>query len=855
MTEDQFEGMNDKEFLETYKGLNFIVDLHSKYAYLSLNNNIIMPEAEEVAERRFNQYLETGDLLLKLNTNNSETCIRRSLAILYDSFTSNVSKAPEEKTFRIDGSLLENNQVIDFLKKCHDNGFIDELIIIGDDYILNDEVYNEIKYFPKIKVANFQSKHDNVFSNNNYYTLISGINSNSENEMDFVFKADMPDEILKTIIPILNNKKVKNCKYNIDIRFYNPERTVQLIERLDKLGLDNDINIKILGYTLTENSDIYKRLTPLLKKRKIEVSYVCCHDLLENYTNEPFLVDNFYISELEPSGKTDLSTYIKILELLESFENKTKGVTSTIEKIMTAYQYLNDNYYYDPDSGRTKEYGSTRDIDKILDTDQIVCVGYANLLSIMCRRIGVPMFTYEAPQHELNIARVQEKDKDGNITLDTICTFDATNDCGTDKRNADGSIDRYDWKNSYTFFGLDPETSLHLIGSTSFITLANSLSLPREELEKYAYLSLSEYSGGLRTTYSSLSYMISMLHLMGYNFDYTKTNIFDIIAELQERGRVGEIPREMILKAARNVERRKNPEMPEEEFSSHMTNIENDIINSINSRIFYYDQYSPAKIHLNKEDIIHNNKLDTIRNVKTYSMGIPPHEHVDIDKIDMGPIYYNELENLATGEERHINRQPPSSDTFENNESEKQEEVEEDKLYSQEKIIEEPEVDVIQEKIIEDKPIIEENKEEANGYNQLDQNNQQVQTITLNSGKRPNSNQIVINGNIEINGEVNITINNYGQNPNNLSNVTIAGTTIRRPKSKTPEETKEEYEDRINDYYEEYLPQAINETNTTYRLTKDQIIQDLPFNSFEEQIFNSIGMTDEEIEESRRMLK
>ena len=47
----------------------------------------------------------------------------------------------------------------------------------------------------------------------------------------------------------------------------------------------------------------------------------------------------------------------------------------------------------------------------------------------------------------------------------------------------------------------------------------------------------------------------------------------------------------------------------------------------------------------------------------------------------------------------------------------------------------------------------------------------------------------------------------------------------------------------------------INETNTTYRLTKNQIIQDLPFNSFEEQIFNSIGMTDEEIEESRRMLK
>ena len=68
------------------------------------------------------------------------------------------------------------------------------------------------------------------------------------------------------------------------------------------------------------------------------------------------------------------------------------------------------------------------------------------------------------------------------------------------------------------------------------------------------------------------------------------------------------------------------------------------------------------------------------------------------------------------------------------------------------------------------------------------------------------------------------------------------------------QEKEQEYRERIDSYYEEYLPQAIKETSTTYRLTKNQIIQDLPIDSLEEQVFNAKGMSDEEIEEARRKL-
>ena len=255
------------------------------------------------------------------------------------------------------------------------------------------------------------------------------------------------------------------------------------------------------------------------------------------------------------------------------------------------------------------------------------------------------MLTYEAPVHEVNIEKVKEKDKDGNIIFDNICTFDATNDCGFEMKDEDGNVVRIDNKDSYTFFGLNPERTLHPATErqASFLTLANSLAVQPDNLLQSCYFSQSPYSGGFFTTYSPISYLYSMLHLMGYNYDGSTTLPFDVVAELQERGRIGEIPTEMIKTAARNIERRKHPEMSEEEFSTHMSQIEERIDNSIYRRNQFYDSNNPAVILLNKTD-------GSIIDVNTYSNVIPEHEHIDIDAIDMGPVYYQELDTIQTGE-------------------------------------------------------------------------------------------------------------------------------------------------------------------------------------------------------------
>ena len=427
------------------------------------------------------------------------------------------------------------------------------------------------------------------------------------------------------------------------------------------------------------------------------------------------------------------------------------------------------------------------------------------------------MFTYDAPFHSVNIARVQEKDENGKVIFDKICTFDPTNDSGYYKRN-NNSIEAIDNKNSYTFFGLNPEETLHRIRDNSYLTLANALSIHPEELLKNYYLGLSAspYFGSYFSDYNALSYMYSMFHLMGYNCDFEKDFILDLVGELQEKGRIGEIPLDLIYNAAEKIERRKHPEMKEEEFEDHMDDVESDIDLSIDKREYLYDMNQPAKLHLNKYDIYTNSSVDTLVDVKTYSESIPDHKHIDIDSIDIGPVYFQDLDNLNTGEIRNYNNIPSE-------------------------VIEEPEEEIttnITTNDVEEPEPTNEEKEEIYDINEI-----------LSNGN------ITINGNIYINGNVNITINNFGQDPNSLSNVTIAGTTIRRPKPIQIDENEEEYEERIDDYYEEYLPQAMKESSTVYCLTKEQIIQDLPIYSREIQTFNAIGMTEEEIEESRRRLR
>lgn len=750
--------MTNEDFYNVFDFYNEEATTLARYVHLGYVDipGEIMPIVHAVSEKQYDKRMVQGEKEIKIDINEDERTIERTLHIIEENF-SNQTTVFNNLEFSVDSRFLHHQQVIDFLNRCREKGYISSLRVIGDNYRLDEVTYNQLQEFSTIIVSDSEVARDNIITEEPHYSFITGVNSDIQTEADLVIKENMTDEQLRELIDVINAVNAQDRK--IQIRFYNPGTVVELIERLDRLGLDQDVTINILGYPLTESAEGYERLEELSNKRKINVTYVCCHDLLANYCDEPYLIDNKYFSELEPDGKTDLKTYVRILKFVEDFQRNVSNVDSTIERTMMAYQYLNDNYYYDADAGNNKDYGATRDVDKLLDTDEIVCAGYANLLTIMCRRVGIPMFTYGAPNHRMNVARIVEKDETGEVILDKICTFDPTNDCGyyvADFTSPDGQR-RVEKKDSYTYFGLDPERWLHQ-SDASFMTLANGLAIPREDFVNNAALSHCPFSARYSGGYNASSYMYSMLHLMGYNFDIAEVDMFDLIAQLQEEGRIGEIPTEIIYNAANNIENRKNN-------NNLTTDARNRIEHSINNRKRIFSNPT-ARICLNRtpgKDVV---------NISTYKTNMPEHAYVDIASFDIGPVYYRNSDNLRTGT-------PITSEPFAqpgNNGTE----VEQPRY-------EEPEI----EQPIEHAIFTEED----------------------------------------------------------FSEEYIAGTTIRRPRARGIYETDEEYVAFLERYYNHYFPEATAQTDSTYRLTKNQIIQDPPIYQREEQpMFTEEDYSDEYIE-------
>lgn len=819
--------MTEEEFYNFFNFANEEVMTFARFVHLGYTDipGEIMPIVHAVAEKHHDRTLTQGDKELRMDINEDERTIERALNVIEDNLA-NPTTIVQNQTFSIDSRFLHHQQVIDFLNRCRENRYISSLRIVGDDYRLDEATYNQLQEFTSISVANSDITRDNISIENNTYNFIIGVNEELHPEADLIIKENMNDDELRALIDVINGTNANDKK--IQVRFYNPATTVELIERLDRLGLGQDVAISILAYPLTESSTAYERLEEISNRRKIDVTYVCCHDLLSNYCDEPYLIDNTYFSELEPDGKTDLKTYIKILKFVEDFQRSVNGVDSNIERTMMAYQYLSDNYYYDVNAGITKNYGDTRDVDKILDTDEIVCAGYANLLTIMCRRVGIPMFTYGAPGHRMNVARIVERDASGEVVLDKICTFDPTNDSGyyvADFLSPDGQR-RVDVDDSYTFFGLDPEAWLHT-ADASYMTLANGLAIPREDFVNNSMLSHSPFGAGYSGGYTAASYMYSMLHLMGYNYDINEVDMFDLIAQLQEEGRIGEIPNELIINAATNIENRKNGQ-----------GLTNEIRERINSS---FDRRSTIFSEPNARLCLNRTPNQDVINISTYKTNMPDHEYVDISAIDIGPVYYQDYGNLRTGV-------PITSEPFEqSNQDEPQIEqsnhndLEETSMFTEEDFSEEYIAGTTIRRPRE-RGIYETDEEYVafleRYYNDYFPEAREHSDTTYNL----NRNQIIQDQPIyQPVEEQTFTEEDYSEDY-------IDGTNIKKPRNRGIYETDEEYIEFLENFYNLHFGEQ--REDTTYSLTGDQIIQDIPiYQSVEpEEIFTEEDFSEGYIE-------
>lgn len=175
---------------------------------------------------------------------------------------------------------------------------------------------------------------------------------------------------------------------------------------------------------------------------------------------------------------------IKINKLYETsiiINNITKEIEkydlSPLEKIIYAYDKAKSREYKESEENKS----NSRDLDKILQGDSIVCVGFSNLFNaiLKCLRINATPFVSLQNKHQRSLVYIE----DDKYNIKGIYVFDPTND----SRHSDSYIDNYDYfaltlKNSE----ISHPTDIYDYISIPFVEILRSYDSGKiEDFEKY----------------------------------------------------------------------------------------------------------------------------------------------------------------------------------------------------------------------------------------------------------------------------------------------------------------------------------------------------------------------------------
>lgn len=467
------------------------------------------------------------------------------------------------QSIAIDYRLLKNDEIINILReKFQNKGYC--IRIIGDNYQLTRDDLDKLDFFKSIMVDECdQSIIDNsvtdngdiidsdgtiIFRQNNLYKRDFSLNDDLNLQIDYFITDNLSQEDINRVVNTINNDPFlapSTTSINLNVRFYNPALYKELLEKLNVAGLNKDVSISFLGNPLVDNDLCFSGLNNIVDN-DLKIIYNTCQDMVDRYCNEPFVVNNSYISELEGGGKTDLANYSAILSTLERAEKHINDMQySPLEAAVYCYRFLKSNYIYDPESDVTDQvdYNINRDLHNIVNRDRMVCVGYATLFSALLRRVGIPAFRYATDRHARNIARINDE----KYGIDTIACFDPTWDCDND----------FNLETYYRFM-LSPRDLLKA-NDPEFLTIPHSLVLDRETYEQYISCSRSPYHTLYNEFYSPIGYSHTMLQLMKYNLDDSIEGFYNQIHELNNNSTFDEVSSDIIGRALTHVYKSENP--------------------------------------------------------------------------------------------------------------------------------------------------------------------------------------------------------------------------------------------------------------------------------------------------------
>lgn len=221
-------------------------------------------------------------------------------------------------------------------------------------------------------------------------------------------------------------------------------KLIKALEASDSSSLFDDVYISVS--TVEELRDAYK----IVRDHKfsvcqIDVSELSDEDLLQTL---PLCSDNsdiLYITKYSYTRENiDSSLFgasckdtVYTLKVMQQIKNTImKYNLSPLEKYMFVYDFVRSRIYK---KGTIKDdYMKSRDIARILQEDEIVCAGFANLMASILNMLGIEsdvMLLSSLTKKGFGHARVVSHVKDDKYSVNNILVSDPTFECKKDQED------------------------------------------------------------------------------------------------------------------------------------------------------------------------------------------------------------------------------------------------------------------------------------------------------------------------------------------------------------------------------------------------------------------------------------
>ena len=189
----------------------------------------------------------------------------------------------------------------------------------------------------------------------------------------------------------------------------------------------------------TDALNISKRFNAKVIISSQKISLISYKKLIEDFGVENINEFNVYIDYQKNNSPILISIVYKISCIINAVVEEINSYDlSPLEKIMFVYDRVKYRLYEDD----LDDINSSRDLDKVLNGDKIVCAGYSNLFTAVLTSLGInsiPVIDLNI-KHQRSLAYI----KDAKYNIDGVYAFDPTWDKRKNKDDIN-YIDRYDY--------------------------------------------------------------------------------------------------------------------------------------------------------------------------------------------------------------------------------------------------------------------------------------------------------------------------------------------------------------------------------------------------------------------------